>query len=88
MWKTVGIINKDNMVNKFTRLTAAQSIAVILSVETHDLLLIFSSKQLNLGLEEEVIDMEGNVGDSEDEDLDGEQKDLSRNELCGLQYRE
>jgi hypothetical protein len=38
-----------------------------------------------LGLEEEVIDMEGNVGDSEDEDLNGEQKDLLRNELCGLQ---
>jgi hypothetical protein len=38
-----------------------------------------------LGLEEEVIDMEGDVGNGEDEDLDGEQKDLARNELCGLQ---
>jgi hypothetical protein len=47
---------------------------------------MFSSEGLNLGLEEEVIDMEGNVGDGEDEDLDGEQKDLVRNELCRLQY--
>jgi hypothetical protein len=33
---------------------------------------MFSSEQLNLGLEQEVIDMKGNVGDSEEEDLDGE----------------
>jgi hypothetical protein len=29
-WKTVGIINKDNVINKVTRLTTAQSTAVIL----------------------------------------------------------
>jgi hypothetical protein len=46
---------------------------------------MFSSKRLDLGLEEEVIDMKGDVGDSKDENLDGEQKDLARNELCGLQ---
>jgi hypothetical protein len=46
---------------------------------------MFSSKVLNLGLEQEVIDMEGNVGDGEDKDLDGEQEDLARDELCGLQ---
>jgi hypothetical protein len=46
---------------------------------------MFSSKVLNLGLEQEVIDVEGNVGNSEDEDLDSEQKDLARNELCRLQ---
>jgi hypothetical protein len=34
-WKTVGIINKDNVVNKVTRLTAAQSAAVILSCFDH-----------------------------------------------------
>jgi hypothetical protein len=38
-----------------------------------------------LGLEEEVIDMEGNVGDGKDEYLDSEQKDLARDELCRLQ---
>jgi hypothetical protein len=38
-----------------------------------------------LGLKEEVIDIEGNVGDGEDEYLDSEQKDLERDELCGLQ---
>jgi hypothetical protein len=38
-----------------------------------------------LGLEEEVIDMEGDVGNGEDKVLNGEQKDLARNELCGLQ---
>jgi hypothetical protein len=51
------------------------------TVETCNLLLIFSSEQLDLGLEEKVIDMEGDVGDGEDEDLNGEQKDLSRDEL-------
>jgi hypothetical protein len=40
-----------------------------------------------LGLEEEVIDMKGDVGDGEDEDLNSEQKNLARNELCGLQCR-
>ena len=29
--------------------------------------------------------MEGNVGDGEDKDLNGEQEDLARYELCGLQ---
>jgi hypothetical protein len=51
------------------------------NIETCDSLLIFSSEQLDLGLEEEVIDMEGDVHDSEDEDLNGEQKDLARDEL-------
>jgi hypothetical protein len=37
-----------------------------------------------LGLEQEVIDVEGNIGDSEDKDLDGEQEDLVRYKLCGL----
>jgi hypothetical protein len=46
---------------------------------------VFSSEVLDLGLEQEVIDMEGDVGDGEDEDLDSEQEDLARNELCGLQ---
>jgi hypothetical protein len=45
---------------------------------------MFSSERLNLGLEQEVVDMKGNVGDSEEEDLDGEQEDLARDELCGL----
>jgi hypothetical protein len=30
--------------------------------------------------------VEGNVGDGEDEDLNGEQENLARDELCGLQY--
>jgi hypothetical protein len=47
---------------------------------------MFSSKRLNLGLEKEIIDVEGDVGDSKDEDLDGEQEDLVRYELCRLQY--
>jgi hypothetical protein len=34
-----------------------------------------------LGLEQEVIDMEGDVGDSEEEDLKGEQENLARDEL-------
>jgi hypothetical protein len=38
-----------------------------------------------LGLEQEVIDMKGDVGDGEDEDLDGKQEDLARDELCRLQ---
>jgi hypothetical protein len=38
-----------------------------------------------LGLEEEVIDMEGDIGNGEEEDLDGEQENLARNELCRLQ---
>jgi hypothetical protein len=46
---------------------------------------MFSSKRLDLRLEEEVIDMEGNVCDGEEEDLNSEQEDLARNELCGLQ---
>jgi hypothetical protein len=46
---------------------------------------MFSSEWLDLWLEEEVIDVEGDVGDGEDEDLDGEQKDLARDELWGLQ---
>jgi hypothetical protein len=39
-----------------------------------------------LGLEEEVIDMKGDVGNGEEENLDSEQENLARNELCGLQY--
>jgi hypothetical protein len=35
MWKTVGIINKGDATNKVTRLTAAQSAAVILSCFDH-----------------------------------------------------
>jgi hypothetical protein len=46
---------------------------------------MFSSKQLDLGLEQEVIDMESDVGDGEDEDLDDKQEDSARYELCGLQ---
>jgi hypothetical protein len=38
-----------------------------------------------LGLEQEVIDIEGDVGDNKDKNLDGEQEDLVRDELCGLQ---
>jgi hypothetical protein len=45
---------------------------------------MFSSKQLDLGLEKEVIDMEGNVCDGEDENLNSEQEDLARDELCEL----
>jgi hypothetical protein len=45
---------------------------------------VFSSKQLNLGLEQEVIDVKGDIGDSEDENLDSEQENLARDELCGL----
>jgi hypothetical protein len=55
------------------------------AVETHDSLLIFSSEVLDLGLEQEVVDVEGDVGDGENEDLDSEQEDLARDELCGLQ---
>jgi hypothetical protein len=54
------------------------------AVETCDSLLMFSSEQLNLGLEQEVIDVEGDVGDSENEDLNGEQENLARDKLCGL----
>jgi hypothetical protein len=54
------------------------------SVETYDSLLVFSSKVLDLGLEQEVIDVKGDVGNGEDEDLDGEQEDLLRDELCRL----
>jgi hypothetical protein len=46
---------------------------------------MFSSEVLDLGLEQEVVDMEGNVSNGEDEDLDGKEEDLVRNELCGLQ---
>jgi hypothetical protein len=35
MWKTMGMINKGNTTNKVTRLTAAQSAAVILSHFDH-----------------------------------------------------
>jgi hypothetical protein len=38
-----------------------------------------------LGLKQEVVDIEGDVGDGEDEDLDSKQKNLARDELCGLQ---
>jgi hypothetical protein len=48
---------------------------------------MFSSEVLDLGLEQEVVDVEGDVGDSEDEDLNSEQEDLVRDELCGLQCR-
>jgi hypothetical protein len=34
-WRTVGIINKGNATNRVTRLTAAQSAAVILSHFDH-----------------------------------------------------
>jgi hypothetical protein len=54
------------------------------SVKTHDSLLIFSSEVLDLGLEQEVVDVKGDVGDGEDEDLDGEQKDLARYKLYRL----
>jgi hypothetical protein len=54
------------------------------NVETCDSLLIFSSEVLDLGLEQEVVDVEGNIGDSENEDLDSEQENLARDELCGL----
>jgi hypothetical protein len=37
-----------------------------------------------LGLKQEVIDVEGDVGDGEDKDLDGKQKNLARYKLCGL----
>jgi hypothetical protein len=46
---------------------------------------MFSSKVLNLGLEQKVVDVKGDVGNGEDEDLDGEQEDLARYELYGLQ---
>jgi hypothetical protein len=29
--------------------------------------------------------VEGDISDGKDEDLDGEQENLARNELCGLQ---
>src|SRR5207302_5439280 len=35
MWKTMGIINKDNAINKVIRLTAAQSAVVTLSHFDH-----------------------------------------------------
>jgi hypothetical protein len=38
-----------------------------------------------LGLEQEVVDMEGNICNGEEEDLDSKQEDLVRDELCGLQ---
>jgi hypothetical protein len=46
---------------------------------------LFSSKILDLELEQEVIDVEDNIGNGEDKDLDGEQEDLARYKLCGLQ---
>jgi hypothetical protein len=39
---------------------------------------VFSSEQLDLGLEQEVVDIEGNI-------CNGEEEDLVRDELCGLQ---
>jgi hypothetical protein len=41
-------------------------------VKTYDSLLMFSSERLDLGLEQEVVDVEGNIGNSKDEDLDSE----------------
>jgi hypothetical protein len=38
-----------------------------------------------LGLEQKIIDIEGNEGNSEEKNLDSEQEDLVRDELCGLQ---
>ena len=55
------------------------------NVKTYDSLLMFSSKVLDLGLEQEVVDIEADISNSENKDLDGEQKDLTRYELCGLQ---
>jgi hypothetical protein len=55
------------------------------AVKTCDSLLVFSSKQLDLGLEQEVIDVEGDIGDGEDKNLDSKQEDLARNKLCRLQ---
>jgi hypothetical protein len=46
---------------------------------------MFSSERLDLGLKKEVIDVEGDVGDGEDEDLNGKQENLARYELCRLQ---
>ena len=54
------------------------------NVKTYDSLLMFSSKVLDLGLEQKVVNMKGDVGDNEDEDLNGKQEDLVRYELCGL----
>jgi hypothetical protein len=45
---------------------------------------MFSSKVLDLGLEQEVVDVKGDVSNGKDEDLDGEQENLARNELCRL----
>jgi hypothetical protein len=45
---------------------------------------MFSSKVLNLGLEQEVVDIKGNVGNSGDKDLDSKEEDLARYELCRL----
>jgi hypothetical protein len=54
-------------------------------VETYNSLLVFSSEEFDLELEEEVIDMESDIGNGKDENLDGEQEDLVRYKLCGLQ---
>jgi hypothetical protein len=56
-------------------------VIMAVAVEIHDSLLMFSSEGLDLGLEKKVIDLEGDVGNSEEKDLDGEQEDLARNEL-------
>jgi hypothetical protein len=55
------------------------------NIKTHNSLLIFSSEQLDLELKQEVIDVEGDVGNSKDKNLDGEQEDLARYELYRLQ---
>jgi hypothetical protein len=57
-----------------------------IAVETCDSLLMFSSKRLDLGLEQEVVNVKGDVCNSEDKDLNSEQEDLARNKLCGLEY--
>jgi hypothetical protein len=67
------------------RVVAVHFYEQMAGVETCDSLLMFSSKVLDLGLEQEVVDVEGNVGDGEDKNLDGEQEDLVRDELCELQ---
>jgi hypothetical protein len=38
-----------------------------------------------LRLEQKVVDVKGDVDDGENKDLDSEQEDLTRDELCGLQ---
>ena len=45
---------------------------------------MFSSKVRNLGLEQEVVDMEGDESDSEEKDLNSKQEYMLRDELYGL----